>query len=290
MVTAEANSRPLCTTVEIFVPRINKAVLLLPDSKLISSLENWVHTFQLQLPIYGRAIIIPPSSGDDSSYFLISYDMQNDANNKQTVSYVSVNKVTRSIKFSIQNTYFSDPRDIFFKLCSVVHVSTNNFTISLSEILTCQYVCNFSTFESTNCLHTLNYHLFQPIIINFTNKNVYDVKQLVEPPTHELITFSNSWAVTTLATMDVTVTELSIVSISQFKHMHIQLFILHLIAKANSETLPSFIYHTETTTDVNGLFSLEDAILSEISWVHGIFAFLNNFCHYTMYHHCLPLA
>ena len=109
-------------------------------------------------------------------------------------------------------------------------------------------------------------------MINFTNKNVCDVKQLVEPP--ELITFSNSWAVTTLATMDVTATVLSIVSFSQFKHMHIQLFILHLIAKANSENLPSFIYHTETTTDVNGLFSLEDAILSEISWVHGIFAFL----------------
>ena len=159
-------------------------------------------------------------------------------------------------------------------LCSLIHVSTKNFLISLSEILTCQHVCNFSTFEPTNRLHTLNYHLFQPIMINLTNKNDYDVKQLVEPPTHELITFSNSWAVTTLATMDVTATVLSIVSFSQFKDMHIQLFILHLIAKANSENLPSFIYHTETTTDVNGLFSLEHAILSEMSWVHGIFAFL----------------
>ena len=56
--------------------------------------------------------------------------------------------------------------------------------------------------------------------------------------------------------------------------MHIQLFILHLISKANSKAISSFIYHTETTTDVNGVFSLEDAILSEISWVHGIFAFL----------------
>lgn len=273
MVTAEANSRPLCTTVEISVPRINKAVMLLPDSKLISSLENWVHTFQLQLPFYGCAIIMPSSSGDDSSYFLISYNKDYDVNDTQIVSYVSVNKVTRSIKFSIQNTCFSDPREIFM-LCSLVHVSTNNFLISLSEILTCQHVCNFSTFEPTNRLHTLNYHLFQPIMINLTNKNVYDVKQLVEPPRHELIAFSNSWAVTTLATMDVTATVLSIVSFSQFKHMHIQLFILHLIAKANSENLPSFIYHTETTTDVNGLFSLEDAILSEISWVHGIFAFL----------------
>ena len=77
--------------------------MLLSDSKLISSLENWVHTFQLQLPIYGCAIITPSSSGDDSSYFLISYDMQNDVNDNQIVSYVSVNKVTRSIidKFSI---------------------------------------------------------------------------------------------------------------------------------------------------------------------------------------------
>ena len=108
-------------------------------------------------------------------------------------------------------------------LCSLVHVSTNNFLISLSEILTCQHVCNFSTFEPTNCLHTLNYHLFQPLMINLTNENVYDVKQLVEPPTHEFITFSNSWAVITLATMGVTSTVLSIVSIFQFKSMHIQI-------------------------------------------------------------------
>ena len=69
MVTAEANSKTLCSTVYISVPRINKAYMLLPDSGLISSFENWVHTVQLQLPVYICAIIMPSSSGDDTSFF-----------------------------------------------------------------------------------------------------------------------------------------------------------------------------------------------------------------------------
>lgn len=82
-----------------------------------------------------------------------------------------------------------------------------------------------------------------------------------------------------------------VLALIKLRKLKIELLILQQVAQANSQTIPSFIYQAKTTAPVlKAPVSIEELLISEISWIHAVVT-VNWFHHnyYFVHYYLLPL-
>ncbi|KAK3100591.1 hypothetical protein FSP39_022245 [Pinctada imbricata] len=120
------------------------------------------------------------------------------------------------------------------------------------------------------------YHLSLKKMAEATKKDAIIFKHLAEPLANGIITIPNAWPDTNtfliFGTMTATARSwvLCIFALYKLRSLTVAMGVLQNVVPARSQTLPVFIYKNPLVT-TEAPMSLEKLMLSEISWVHGVF-------------------